>query len=157
MCLQDIRSRAPPIPDNCCENDGAVDIPPSAAARSCRRSLEDTPHVLRNAEARRRFRRIDGRLRKPAHDVGFERRNINVARVEHCDGVRIVAERRQQMLQSYIGRTGRSRKFGATRQRCTEIRRHRNLSKISSSYAHDISRHAVKNGVKTSSRGKAIA
>jgi hypothetical protein len=157
VCLQDVRSRAPPIPDNCCENDGAVDIAPSAAARGRGGGFEDPPYVMRNAEARRRFRRIDGRLRKPTHDVGFERRNINVARVEHCNGVRIVAERRQQMLQSYIGRTGCSRKFGATRQRCTEIRRHRNLSKISSSYAHDISRHAVKNGVKTSSHGKAIA
>lgn len=157
MRLQYVRGQAAPVADNGRENDGAVNISPSAAARRSSSGFENTAHVMRNAEARRRLFRIGGRLSKLPHDVRFERRDINVARVEYCDGVRIVAERGQQVLKSYIGRTGRGRKLGATRQRCTEIRRHRNLSKISSSYAHDVSRYAVKNSVKTSSHGKATA
>lgn len=157
MRLQYVRSRAAPIADNCCEDDGAVDIPPSATASRRSGSLENAPYVMRNTETRRRLPRIDGRLSKLTDNVGFERGDVNVARVEHCDGVRIVAERRQQVLKSYVGCTGRSRKFGAARQRRAEIRRHRDLSKVSGSYAHDVSRQSVKNGVKTSSRSKAIA
>lgn len=157
MRLQYVRGSAAPIPDNRREDDGAVDIPPSAAARRGGGGFEDTSHVRGNAKTRRRLRRIDGRLGEPTDNVSFERRDVNVARVEHCDGVRIVTERRQQVLKGYVGSTAGSRKFGAARQRGTEIRRHRNLSKVGSSYAHDVSKHAVKNGVKTSSRGKAIA
>jgi hypothetical protein len=44
------------------------------------------------------------------------------------------------MLQRHIRRTGTGREFRAARQRCAEIRRHRNLTKFSVSHAHDVSR-----------------
>jgi hypothetical protein len=157
MRLQYVCSHAASIADNRRENDGAVDISPSAAARSSSSGFKNSAHVMRNAEACRRLFRVDGGLRKLPHDIRFERRDINVARIEYCYGVRIVAERRQQVLKSYLGRAGSGRKLGAARQRYAEIRRHRNLSKIGSSYAHDVSRHTVKDRVKIGSRGNATA
>jgi len=113
--LQYVCGDAAPVADDRRKYDGAVDIPPSATSGGCRRGFEDTPHIMRNAKTCRRLRGIDARLSKLPHNVRFERRNVNAARVEHRDGVRIVAERGQQMLKGNIGRTGASSKLGSTR------------------------------------------
>jgi hypothetical protein len=73
-------------------------------------------------------------------DIRFRSRDIDVARVEHCDGVMIVTERCKQMFQRDVRRTGSGREFRSARQRCAEIRRHGNLTKFSGSHAHDVSR-----------------
>ena len=147
MRLQDVRGQTAPIADDRGKHDGAVNVPASAAPRRRSGRFEDAPHVRRDAEAGRRLVRIDARLRELPHHVRLECRNINVARVEHRNGVRIVAERRQQVLERDIGRASASRKLGPARQRRAKIRRHWNLSEVSGGYAHDISRPAVKNSV----------
>lgn len=147
MRLQDVRGQTAPIADDRGKHDGAVNVPASAAPRRRSGRFEDAPHVRRDAEAGRRLVRIDARLRELPHYIRLERRDINVAGVEHRDGVRIVAERRQQVLERDIGRASASRKLGPARQRRAKIRRHWNLSEVSGGYAHDISRPAVKNSV----------
>jgi hypothetical protein len=147
VCLQNVGGQTAPVAHNRGKNDSAIDVPASAAPRRRSGRFEDAPHVRRDAEAGRRLVRIDARLRELPHHIRLERRDINVAGVQHRDGVRIVAERRQQMLERDIGRTGASRELGPARQRRAKIRRHRNLSEVSGGYAHDISRPAVKNSV----------
>jgi hypothetical protein len=142
--LEDVRRGAAPIPDDRGKNNRAVNIPSPAAASRRSSGLENAAHILGNADARRYIFRIGGRLGKLPDDVGFERSPVNVARVEHCHGVRIVAQRCQQMLERHVGRTGGRRKFGAARQRCTEVWGHRNLCKVSSSYGHNVSQDSIK-------------
>jgi len=147
MCLQNISCETAPVADDRGKHDGAVDVPASAATRRRSGGFQNSPHVRRHTEIGWRVIRVDARLRELSHHVRFEARDINVARVEHRDGVRIVAKRRQKVLQRDIRRTRACRELGPARQRRAKIRRHRDLSEISGGYAHDISRPVVKNSV----------
>jgi len=139
MRLQRLRRHAPPVPDDRGKDNRPVDVAATASPRRCGGSFQNAPHVRRNAETDGRIGRRFA-LRKLPGDIRFQGGDIDVARVEHCNGVTIVAKRRKQMLQRHVRRTGTGSEFRAARQRCAEVRRHRNLTKFSGSHAHDVSR-----------------
>jgi len=139
MRLQRLRRHATPVANDRGKDNSAVDIAPAASPRRRSGSFQNAPHVRRNAETDWRIRRRLI-LRKLPGDIRLQGGDIDVARVEHRNGVTIVTERRKKMFQRHVGRTGTGREFRAARQRCAEIRRHGNLTKFSGSHAHDVSR-----------------
>jgi hypothetical protein len=98
MRLQHLRGGAAPISDDGGEHDRPVDVASPAAARGSSSRFQNPPHVLRYPEAYRCFGRIGFGVRKLPDDVGLERCDVDVARVENCDGVAIIAKRRQHVL-----------------------------------------------------------
>jgi hypothetical protein len=143
MRLQYLRCGAAPVSHDGGEHDRSVDVTPPAAARRSRGCFQNSPHVLRNPKAHRRFGGIGIGLRKLSDDVGLESGDVDVACVEHRDGVTIIAERRQDMLERDVQSSGGGRELRAARKRCAKIRRHGNLTKLSGSYAHDVSNGQV--------------
>jgi hypothetical protein len=143
MRLQYLRCGAAPVSHDGGEHDRPVDVTPPAAARRSRGCFQNSPHVLRNPKAHRRFGGIGIGLRKLSDDVGLESGDVDVACVEHRDGVTIIAERRQDMLERDVQSSGGGRELRAARKRCAKIRRHGNLTKLSGSYAHDVSNGQV--------------
>jgi len=141
--LQYLRCGAAPVSDNGGKHDCPVDVTPPAAARRSRGCLQNPADVLRNTEAHRRFGGIGVRLRKLSDDVSLESGDVDVACVEDRDGVTIVAKRRQDVLERNVQSSSAGRELRATRKRCAKIRRHGNLTKLSGSYAHDISNGQV--------------
>lgn len=121
------------------EHDGAVDIAPAAAPRRGCCCFQNAPDLGRDAK---RILRSCARLRalqNLGNDVAFDPFTADLARIEHRDGVRIVTKGRQQMLKRDLRRTRCAGKLGATRQRCRQLRRHRDLGNIWCRHAHDIS------------------
>jgi hypothetical protein len=144
--LEDFRGIASCIADDGGEHDGAVDIAPAASAcRGCGR-LQDAPHVLRDAERVLRVRRWLGTLQDTRDDIGFEALAVDMARIEHGDGVGVVAESREQMLKRHFSGARRPGEVGAPCQRRGEIRRHRNLGNICGRHAHDVSSNEGQDG-----------
>jgi hypothetical protein len=142
MRLQHLSSSAPGVTDDRGKHNRTIDIASPTTARGGRRRFQDAAHILRDAETD--WRLFRGRVgpRKLRNDIRFQRSTVNVARVEHSNGVAIVAKRSQQMFKCNIGRPGGSGKLRPPRQRCAEVRRHRDLTKICGSHAHGISKRS---------------
>ena len=80
-------------------------LPPECASHPARR-----PDRLR-------ARRFLSTLQDARDDIGFEALAIDMARIEHGDGVGVVAESREQMLKRHLGRPRRPGEVGAACQR----------------------------------------
>jgi hypothetical protein len=140
MGLENLCGHASGIADDGGEHDGAIDIASTASPRRRCGCLQDAPDVLRHAERVLRVRRLLRALQDTRDDVGPKTLGVDLTRIEHGDGVGIVAESREQVIERHVGRACRAGEVGAARQRCREIRRHRDLRNICCRYAHDVSR-----------------
>jgi hypothetical protein len=137
--FQNLGGKASRVTHDGGQYDGAVDVPPAASARSCRRGLENAPHLNRDAKRIGRRRAGLRAFENTRDDVALDPFSADVAGIEHGHGIRIVAESREQMLKRDLSRARCAGEFGAASQRRREFRRHRDLRKIWCRYAHDIS------------------
>jgi hypothetical protein len=137
--FEDLCRGASRVTDDGRQHDGAVDITSAAAPGGGGGSFQNAPHLDRDAERILLSGWGLGACQDAGDDVAFDAFTTDMARVEHRNGVGIVAEGGEQMLERNLWRSGRFRELGAASQRRRKLRRHRDLRNIWCRHAHDIS------------------
>ena len=145
MRLQNLSRRAARVADDGGEHDGAVDLAPAAAPCGGGGCFENTSDVLRYGQTAAGWSlTLHAALIGSRCHIGAKPFDVDMARIENCDRVGIVAQRPEQMLKRHLARPRRLGELGAARQRRTEIGRHRDLSKVGGCHAHVVSQNESK-------------